>query len=104
MQFARNPAPFVLLGGKHVFQQEPTRCIGLLDFRGLLALLLAQIGYDHAQSVALVSRKAVQGQMDRKLTAISVTQVEFALHNRLVTLGKEGRKSVSLRLRKQRLN
>jgi hypothetical protein len=66
--------------------------------------LLAQIGYDHAQSVTLESRKPVKGQMDRKQTAISVTQVEFALDNRLLSRRKKSFKSVSLGLRKERLN
>src|SRR5690349_341876 len=40
MQFSRNAAPFLLLGGKHVFQQEATRHFRLFDFVGLFALLL----------------------------------------------------------------
>ena len=60
MQFARNPAPFLLLRRKRAFQEEPLRRFGLFDFLGLLALLLAQIGYHHAQGLALVSTKPVK--------------------------------------------
>src|SRR5579859_5305467 len=42
--------------------------------------------------------------MDRKQAAVPVTQVEFALHRRLLTIAKEGFKSVSLPLCHQRLN
>ncbi len=70
MQFARNPAPFLLLRRKRAFQKEPLRRFGLFDFLGLLAFLLAQIGDHHAQGLALVSTKPVQRQIDRNQTSI----------------------------------
>src|SRR5208337_218218 len=104
MQFARNPAPFLLLRRKLVFQKEPVYRFGLLDFRGLLAFLLAQIGDHHAQGLAVVSTKPVKRQIDRNQSSICATQVEFAFRNRLLSLGKQSFKSVSLCFRNQRLN
>jgi hypothetical protein len=104
MQFTRNPESLLLLGGKHVFEEESTRRFGLLHFLGLLAFLLAQIGYHHAQGVALVARKPIKRQINRNQTSISAPQVEFAFRNRLLSLGKKSFKSVSLCFRKQRLH
>jgi hypothetical protein len=73
VQFTRNPAPFLFLRRKHVFEEESTRRFGLLDFLGLLALLLTEISYHHAQGVALVSRKPVKRQIDRNQTSVSAT-------------------------------
>ena len=70
MQFARNPAPFLLLRRKLAFQKKPVHRFGLLDFLSLLAFLLAQIGDHHAQSLALVSAKPVKRQIDRNQTSI----------------------------------
>ncbi|MGB2677073.1 MAG: hypothetical protein WAN12_08335 [Candidatus Acidiferrum sp.] len=104
MQFARNPAPFLLLSRKHAFQEKPACRFGLFDFFNLLAFLLAQIGYHHAQGLTLVSPKPVQRQMDRNQTSIFTTQVEFAFRNRLLSLGKESFKSVSVCFLDERLN
>lgn len=60
MQFAGNPAPFLLLRGKRAFQEEPLRRFGLFDFFGLFTLWLAQVGYHHAQSLAFESAKPVK--------------------------------------------
>jgi hypothetical protein len=62
---------------------------GLFDFRGLLAFLLAQIGYHQAQCMATVSPKPVQRQIHRNQTSISATQVEFTFCNPFLSLGKE---------------
>src|ERR1019366_9329154 len=89
MQLARNPAPFLLPRRNLMFQKEPVHCFGLLDFLGLPALLLAQIGYYHAQGLALVSTKLAQRQIDRNQSSVWASQVEFVFRRRLLSLGQQ---------------
>src|SRR6476660_6142892 len=104
MQFARNAASFFLLRQKHAFQEEPAYRFGLFDFFNLLAFLLAQVGYHHAQAEARVSSKSANGQINRDQIPVAGTQVEFAFRNCFLGPSEESLKSFSLCLLDERLD
>ncbi len=96
MQLARKTSSFLFLCGQCAFQEEPVHRFGLLDFLGLFASLLTEIGYHQAQNLALVTPKPVKRQIDRNQAPIRAPEVEFASRNSLLSLGKESFASVAL--------